>query len=149
MAWLIWLAIAVTLIVLETFTVDLVAVWFGISALVMVVITAIFPDLYVMWQAVIFVVLSTVLLLSTRRLVKRLMQKGKEHETNLELVVGHVARVVEYIDNDLEKGAVKINGIIWSARSLSGAPVGEGVLVIVREIRGNKLIVEIKEAEEV
>lgn len=148
MAWLIWLGVMIILLVVELCTVDLVAVWFACSALVMVVITAIFPDLYFVWQFCIFLVVSTALILSTRKFVKKLLQRKKNQETNLELVVGHTGRVVEEINNDLESGAVKINGIIWSARSENGKKIFVETLVNILQINGNKLIVEEKKEDE-
>ena len=144
MSWLIWLGVMIALIAVELFTVDLVAVWFALSALVMVIITAVFPEMFFVWQFCIFLVLSAALLLSTRKMVKRLMRRKKDQETNLELIVNHTGRVVEEINNDLELGAVKINGIVWSARSENGEIIAENKLVRILQIKGNKLIVEIK-----
>ena len=141
MSWLIWLGVMLVSLGVEFFTVELIAVWFACSALVMVVITAIFPEMFFVWQFCIFLVLATALLLCTRKLVKKLMARKKDQETNLELIVNHTARVVEDIDNDLEAGAAKINGIIYSARSENGKKIAVGELVTVIQIQGNKLIV--------
>ena len=62
----------------------------------------------------------------------------------MELILNHTAIVVEEIDNVHEKGAVKINGIIWSARSDNGTGIESGATVTVKQIQGNKLIVEKK-----
>lgn len=145
MSWIVWLSIMVFLVVVEIFTIDLVSIWCALSALVMTIITAIFPEIAVIWQICIFLALSAILLLSTRKFVKKLMKGKGNKETNLGLIINHTALVVEDIENDLEKGAVKINGIVWSARSLSGQKVNSGELVRVEKINGNKLIVEIKE----
>ena len=142
MYWIIWLCFALVLLTIELITIDLVAVWFALSSLIMVIITAIFPKLELMWQLVIFLTLSTTLLLSTRKLVKKLMQKRNGNETNLELILNHNAIVIEEINNDLSLGAVRINGIIWNARSLDGNVITDGALVSVVKIDGNKLIVE-------
>ena len=142
MAWLIWLGVAVALLVIEVLTVDLIAVWFALSALVMVIVTAIFPQMFFVWQLLIFIILTAVLLISTRKLVKGFLKRRKGQETNLELILNHQGRVVEEINNDLEVGAVKINGIVWSARSQKGETIAKDELVIVLEIKGNKLIVE-------
>ena len=55
MAWLIWLGIAIAMLLIEAFTVDLIAVWFAVAGLINVVITAIFPELFYVWQILIFV----------------------------------------------------------------------------------------------
>ncbi len=141
MSWLIWLGVMVVLLFIELVTVDMVAIWFAAAALVMVVITAIFPELFFVWQFCIFLTLSAVLVFSTRKIVKRLMKRKKNQETNLELVINHTGRVVEEINNDLERGTVKINGLIWSARSENGELIAANELVTVIQIKGNKLIV--------
>ena len=144
MSWLVWLCIMLVLLGIEMCTVDLVAIWFACSALVMVIISAIFPQMLWGWQFFIFLVISVILLLSTRKFVKKLMRRKKGQETNLELILNHTGRVVEAIDNDLEQGAVKINGIVWSARSKGGEKLAVDELVVIIQIQGNKLIVEKK-----
>ena len=146
--WVLWLALAVVLFIVEITTTDLVAVWFALAALVLGIVTAIFDKLPVVWQMVIFVALSTVLVILTRRFVKKLTERRKNQETNLELVVNHTALVVEDIDNDREAGAIKINGLIWSARSATGEKIEKEALVTVREIQGNKAIVIKNEEKE-
>lgn len=140
MMWL-WFGLTVGLLTVEIATTELVAVWFAVSALILGVVTAFFPSLGVVWQIVIFVVLSVILVLATRPLVKKIMKRNKNKETNLELVLNHTAVVVEEICNDLEKGAVKINGLIWNARAQDGENIKKDELVTVKEIRGNKAVV--------
>ncbi len=145
MYWIIWLCVALVLLVIEIITVDLFAIWFAIASLVLVIITAIFQNLQLVWQIAIFLSLSTILLVSTRKLVKKLLQKRNGSETNLELILNHTGIVVEEINNDLAQGAVKVNSIIWSARSLGGENISENTLVTVCKIDGNKLIVNVKD----
>ena len=140
----IWFGLALTLLVAELCTIDLVAIWFAISALVLGILAAIFTELQWGWQALIFVLLSTGLFLATRPFVKKFMKRKKGQETNLELVIDNTARVVEVIDNSREVGAAKINGLIWTARSVDGSIIEVDELVLVKEIKGNKLIVEKK-----
>ena len=140
----IWFGLALVFLVAELCTIDLVAVWFAISALILGILAAIFTELQWGWQALIFVVLSIGLFFATRPFVKKFMRRKKGQETNLELVVGNTARVVETIDNSRETGAAKINGLVWTARSVDGSIVEVDELVLVKEIKGNKLIVEKK-----
>ncbi len=140
----VWFGLALSLLVVELCTIDLVAVWFAISALVLGILAAIFTELQFGWQALIFVALSAGLFLATRPFVKKFMKRKKGQETNLELIIGNTARVVETIDNSRESGAVKINGLIWTARSVDGSILEVDELALVKEIKGNKLIVEKK-----
>ena len=140
----VWFGLALSLLIVELCTIDLVAVWFAISALILGILAAIFTQLQFGWQALIFVVLSASLFLATRPFVKKFIKRKKGQETNLELILGGTARVVETIDNSRETGAVKINGLVWTARSSDGAVIEPDDLVLVKEIKGNKLIVEKK-----
>lgn len=145
MAWIVWLVITIALIVIEILTTELVAVWFAAASAILTIVSAIFPQLGVVWQVLIFVVISAASLLATRKAVKKFTARKKGQETNLELVVGHTGMVVEDIQNDLEKGSVKINGLIWNARSIGGEQISRDELVTVKEIQGNKLFVVKKE----
>ena len=147
MTW-IWLGVAVVCLGIELFTSELVAIWFSCAAFVLTIVSAIFSDLVIGWQIVIFVVLSAILVAATRPLVKKLTAKNKSKETNLDLVLHHKALVTDSIDNDLEQGAVKINGLVWTARSENGDRIDKDVLVQVQAINGNKLIVKRIEKEE-
>ena len=140
-----WFIIAIGLLIVELSTVELVAIWFALSSLVLGVLVSIFPEMPMLLQVAIFVILSGILVLSTRKLVKKITARKKGQETNLELVVGHTARVVEKIDNEREVGAVKINGLIWSARSENNEVIENDTLVTIKEIKGNKAIVFEKE----
>ena len=146
MIWF-WFALAVVLVVVELSTTQLVSIWLAASAAVTAVITAIFPALGVQWQILIFVFLSAVLLVSTRKLVKKFMKRTKDQETNLELYIDKVVAVTEEIDNIKDTGAVKMNGIIWSARSIDGSVIPKDEYVVVKKIQGNKVIVARKEVK--
>ena len=146
MVWF-WLSLTVALLVIEISTTQLVSVWFALGAGVTALIKAIFPTLGTIWQVIIFVCVSIALLLSTRRFVKRfLFNRSREHETNLELNIGKEAVVVEEIDNVNGAGAVKINGLVWSARSIDDSEIPVDTIVIFEKIDGNKAIVKKKEA---
>ncbi|MBQ7906545.1 MAG: NfeD family protein [Clostridia bacterium] len=141
MEWF-WLALTIALIVVEVATVQLVTIWFAVGAGVTSLITAL-TNIEIYWQIVIFALISIALLLATRPLVKKLLAKRSEKQkTNLELLIGKEAVVVEEIDNVMGKGAVKIGGAIWSARSLDGRKIFKDEIVVFREIDGNKAIVE-------
>ena len=146
MSW-VWFGAAVLLIVIELLSTELVSVWFALAALVLGIIAAIFPSLDIVWQMAIFIVLSAGLLLSTRKFVKKILAKKDEQGTNLELILHKSAIVVEQIDNLHSQGAVKINGLEWSARAIDNTIIEVGTVVTVKEISGNKVLVEKNQAE--
>lgn len=144
MVWF-WLSLAIALLVIELSTTQFVSIWFAIGAGVTSLIKAIFTDIGVIWQAMIFVLISAVLLIATRPFVKRFLhKKGKDSETNLELVLGKEAIVVEEINNIKGEGAIKINGLVWSARSSDNSQIPVDTVVVFKEIDGVKAIVERK-----
>ena len=144
MEW-VWLGLTVAFIIVEITTVQLVSVWLAFSAGVTAIISAIFKDLPVIWQIVIFVVLSAVLIASTRPLVKKFLQnKNKTTDTNLDLIIEKTAIVVEEINNIQGVGAIKINGLVWSARSVDDTAIAKDELVVIKSIDGNKAMVEKK-----
>ena len=142
MQWF-WLALSIALVVIELSTTQLISVWFALGAGITAVVKVIFPSIGIPWQALIFVLASTVLFLATRPFVKKLTSnRGKEHETNLELIVGKEAIVTENINNIKGTGAVKINGLEWSARTDDNCEILAGEIVLIKEIKGNRLIVK-------
>ena len=73
-----------------------------------------------------------------------MQNENRTAKTNLDAVVGMEALVTEAIDNINARGAVKVYGKEWSARSADGEPVPAGTTVVVERIEGVKLIVKNK-----
>ena len=123
-----WLAVTVLCIIIEGISMGtLTSIWFGCGAFVMIFLS--FLPIPFRWQLLIFVVLSLVLLIFTRPFaVKKL--KVKKTPTNSDSLIGKKVLVTEKI-TELEKGAVKINGVIWTARSENseGLPKGAEIKV--------------------
>ncbi len=139
--WILWLGVALALLILELLTTELVSIWFSIAALLMGIVTAIFPSLHWVWQMLIFALCATGLLILTRPFVKRFLKREDKQATNLDLIIGQTGQVEEDIDNDRSQGAVKVKGIVWNARSQSGETIPKGTLVRIESFDGNKLIV--------
>lgn len=129
--WL-WVAVTVICIVIETLTLSLTTIWFGISAFVMVFVA--FTPLPFVAQLFIFVVLALILLIFTRPLLKKKLNK-KKIVTNYERVIGQVAVVTKKI-TVLDKGSIKINGMEWTAAVKEDVVLEEGSKCTVEEIEG-------------
>ena len=148
MWWILWLILAVVLLLVELMAVELVSVWFSAAALVVSIISASVPQLHLGWQILIFSILSTILLILTRPFARKFLKRRNGQETNLETILNHTGIVEEKINNDLTEGTVKINGLIWSARSEDDSIIEKGELVVIQQIIGNKLIVKRKNNQE-
>ena len=107
-----WLAIIVLLTIIEAFTINLTTIWYIISGILALIIS-IFVD-SVLIQFAIFVIVGTLLLMTTRKTLMKLF-KNKNVETNLDRVVGMTGIVTEKIDG--EYGEVKVDGKKWTAYS--------------------------------
>jgi len=133
--WMLWLIVIVLLTILEISTVNLVCVWFIVSALISLVMSFFIEIFYI--QFAVFVCLGLILMLITRPiLIKKLVKK--DVKTNLDRVIGMEAVVTEEITR-FKIGEVKVDGKKWSATSDKKIEVG--TTVIVESIDGVKLVV--------
>lgn len=135
-----WLVLLVILLIIEMLTMGLTTIWFAGGALVAGIIAAF--DLPIWIQIVLFTVVSLILLIFTRPVAMKYFNKDRE-KTNAEGLIGQKAIVVGEINNLLGVGQVTVSGMEWSARAQDDdEKIKVGEVVIIREIRGVKLIVE-------
>lgn len=134
-----WIVALVAFVVIEAITAQLVTIWFAVGSVAALIAEMLGAQVWLQWT--IFVAVSAIILVATRPFVKKLT-KQKVQPTNADRCIGETAVVTERIDNISGKGAVKVNGIEWSARTQSGNTVEPGNTVKVIKIDGVKLIVE-------
>ena len=143
---IVWAVFIVITAIIELQTSDLVTIWFTIGA-VGALIAALFK-LPIWLQLVIFLAISTVCLVATRPIAKKLQQK-EVIRTNSDKVIGKVALVTKQISED-EIGEVRIEGREWRAINNDGITFEVGEKVMVEAISGTKLIVsKIEENKEI
>ena len=135
MVW-IWLFIIIILIFLEAITVNLVTIWYIASALISLVLSLFIDEFFI--QFLVFVVLGTILLITTRKQLIKLMGK-KDIKTNLDRVVGMTGIVTSDISKNAP-GSVKVDGKEWTA--FSDKKISASSTVRVLNIEGVKLKVE-------
>ena len=128
----VWVAVTIICVVIESLTLALTTIWFGISAFVMVFLA--FTPLPFPAQLFIFVALALVLLIFTRPVVKQKLNQ-KKIATNYERIIGQIAVVTRKI-TALDKGSVKINGMEWTAVVREDIVLEEGSKCIIEEIAG-------------
>ena len=131
-----WLAIVLLLSFVEVATVNLVTIWFIVSALVALLLAFFNVDFIV--QFAVFVILGVILLVTTRSYLEKLLNKNKQ-KTNLDRVVGMEGVVTEKITKH-NPGEVKVDGKKWTA--ISSKTITEGKNVKIVKIEGVKLVVE-------
>ncbi len=141
MLWnlLLWGALTAAFFAAEAATIGLVTIWFACGSLVALIATALHAPYWL--QGVLFLAVSVVLLACLRPFVRKFVTP-KKTRTNADRVIGMQAIVTEPIDNLTATGAVKIGGVEWTARSVSGEAIPAGVSVTVCSIEGVKACVE-------
>jgi membrane protein implicated in regulation of membrane protease activity len=139
----IWVALTVVFAVIEAFTFGLTTIWFALAALAMVFLS--FLPIPLTAQIFIFLGISAVLLLFTRPLAVKKFKTGRV-KTNVDSLAGKHALVIKKI-TEFEKGEVKLNGQIWTARSDDGSTIAEGTKCEVMRIEGVQAIVRPLESQ--
>lgn len=140
-----WLGVMLLCIVIEAATFALTTVWGAISAFVMIFVSR--TNMPLKWQLILFLVLTIVLVLTTRPFAVKKLKLGKD-KTNVNSMEGQEVLVTKRISR-FEKGEVKAkNGVIWSAKTADeqdDADISEGSVCKIVKVDGNTLSVKIKD----
>jgi len=134
-----WIILGVLLMVLEIFTPTFFVFWFGLGSLAAAIVAYFYEN--TIFELLTFIVVSGILVLSTRKLAKKIT--GEEvRSINVDEIIGKEAIVVEQIDNKLGKGIVKISGDMWRAVSVNDdVVIPSGEKVIIEKVEGAHVIV--------
>ena len=114
MLWL-WIGLIVLFVIIEAATVQLVTIWFAIGSVAGLIACAAGLEIFT---------------------------KGRKQPTNADRYIGQEATVTEKISNELSTGAVRIGGLVWTARTVDNSEAEEGERVTVEAIEGAKLLVK-------
>ena len=140
MTMICWLVVIVLFIAVEVNTMALTTIWCAGGAVA--AFLAALAGLTIKTQLVLFLIVSLVLLIFTRPFAMKFVNKGTVNTNAMDLI-GKKARVTAEINNQLSKGAAVVNGQEWTARAAEEeAVIPEGEIVLIKEIRGVKLIVD-------
>ena len=135
-----WLIIMIIFIVFEFATMGLTTIWFAFGALVALIAAALHAPFWL--QIIVFLLASLIALFALRDVAIKYFNKNRE-QTNALGLIGQKGIVAEKISNIQATGRITVAGQEWAAKALREEDTyEEGTLVVVREIRGVKLIVE-------
>jgi len=144
--WILWLIIAGFFFILEMVTSGFLVCWLGVGALLSMILSF-FVD-SVIAQVTVFAISSIVMIVLTKPLVKKFIEK-ETVPMNKDGLIGKEGIVIETIDTVKAQGQVKLMGEVWSAKSFDeGKVIEKDTKVIVKEITGVKLVVEESEKKE-
>ena len=140
-----WLIVLVVCVVIELFTMGLTTIWFACGAAVAAIVAIFLPELIPV-QAIAFVIVSLIVVLTVRPIAVKYFNKDRAR-TNIEGMIGKQGIVIGEIDNLQGCGRITVGGIEWSTRSVSNeVKIPVGSVVIIRAVDGVKLLVEQEQA---
>lgn len=140
-----WLIFFLILIGIEIATMALTTVWFAGGALAAFLLSLFGASLET--QLIVFVVVSFALLFLIRPWAAKHVNSHAE-KTNADSLIGKEAKITLEVNNRMETGTAVVNGQEWTARAMEEKEIyPAGALVVIREIRGVKLIVSKKKEE--
>lgn len=131
-----WAIVTVTMAILEIIIPGLVTIWFACSGLALVLISEMVKNSTA--EFFIFSVISLLLVVFTRPVLKKWLEKGKVRAYEGE----GSETVIENITED-GKYEVRFKGILWTA--ISPYIFVKGEKVLIEGFEGNKIILRKKE----
>lgn len=140
MNWLIfWIAVTIISFIVEIATVGLVSIWFTFAGIGSIVVNLLGGSILLQW--LVFVIVSIIGLLLFKHYWFKKM-KPNLVPMNLDRFINKKVFVFEKIDNSSDTGAVKIDGQLWTARTIERTIINIGEEVIIKSREGNTLFVE-------
>ena len=132
----IWVGMALFFLLAEVFTAGFVLACFGIGAAAAAIPAFLGFDL--VWQLLVFVVVSTIAVLLSRRFADRITG-DQPQRVGVDRVLGKHALVIETIDPHSPAGRVRVDVEEWRADSADGSSIAEGTIVEILGIDGTRL----------
>ena len=137
MVW-IWAAVFIVTLVIEIVTVELASIWFTFGSLVSFILALCGVGETI--QIVVFLVVSSLLLICLRSIFMKFLKNNKE-TTNLDSIIGTVHTLQSDIGEE-NAGEIKLNGVVWRAVSKDNEKISAGEKVEIVEVQGNKFLVK-------
>lgn len=134
---ILWLGAAIVFGIIEAATTSLTTIWFVIGAVVSAIVSI--CGIGILGQIIVFLVVSILLLVVTRPIVKKRMNVGSER-TNVDALIGKEVKVVKSVE-PFEAGEARINGLTWVAiGSDEKERISEGSIAKIVAVKGVKLV---------
>ncbi|WP_174185477.1 NfeD family protein [Nocardia barduliensis] len=139
MAAIFWLVAGILLAAAEMLTGDFTLLMLGVAALGTAGVSAAAGTSLVV-DAIVFAVMSAVLFLGVRPIIRRRLGTAPPTPTNVDALPGKTALVLEQVAE--HSGQVKLGGEVWTARPMDTSEVYEpGTTVYVMKIDGATAVV--------
>lgn len=135
--YFVWTIIIAAALLVEFFTMQMVSIWFavgGVFGLVLSLIGGIGLEV----QIIVSAIVALISIVFLRKFALKFLHKSAD-KSDAGTLVGKTAEVVEEISPE-KAGAVKLNGVLWTATSEETLGIGAKVKII--DVLGNKLKVK-------
>ncbi len=120
----IWFGIVALLSLIEIITVDLVALWFIISGIIVIFLSAYIESFFI--QFILFIIIGIIPLLFLRPYVKKYLTRIKI-KNNTNSLINKVGIVTKEVNES--EGEIEINNNIWPVRASKKIKVGSKVKI--------------------
>ena len=138
--WLVWLIFAVAALIIEASTEAIVSIWFCVGALISFAISFI-PGVPYWGEIIIFVGVSLISFFLMRPFIKKWTAKKEKTRGYIDNLVGTKGIVLTKVDS-LQSGEIEVNGMTWTASTLTNETFEEGEVARVVSVAGNKLFID-------
>ena len=133
----IWIVVFAAAVIFEIISLGLTSIWFCGGAIAAAIAGYFGINWYV--QIILFIVVSTVILLICRPMVKNKLQATLS-PTNIDRNIGKKVKVIETVDSFSETGKIKIGDVEWRAVSEDGRTIAKDHFAEIVNIEGTKVI---------
>lgn len=134
-----WILVFIIAIVVEISTQELVSIWFSVGAIPAIILAAF--GLSFWWQLGTFAVVSAIAFVLSQIFLKKRI-KINSSATNADSLVGNEILVISRV-TPTSIGEGRVRDVVWTIAS--DETIEKDEFAIVKEIKGNKLIVMSKE----
>lgn len=135
--WVVWTVVGVLALVIEMATATLVSIWFVPAAILTCLLSLAVDSIPA--QIVVFVVLSAISMVISRKIYKKYIKKNKDEISAESKLIGKVAKTTE--ETDAHTGKVLVGDIYWKAISETGEKIGKDETVIIKGVNGTTLVI--------
>lgn len=135
---IVWIGLILFFVLTELIANNLIGIWFAIGAIFALILSSLNIDVTIQFS--VFLIISFILLLSTRKMVKKI-KKPSGYKTNTDAIIGSDAKVLVKIE-PFKPGIVKVNGLEWSAISESNTNYEVNDVTQVIKVQGVKVILK-------
>lgn len=135
--WVIWIAVGVFFLIVELCTTALVSIWFVPAAIITCLLSFVIKS--AAWQIAIFVFLSAIFMVISRRIYKKYIKKPIDDVDQNEKLLGKVVTVTENVTKI--SGRVIMGDVYWKAITEDENEISENEKAVIKSVQGTTLVV--------